>query len=377
MADETKVQEKSIPSWVTTESWMTITNAKAVHRAAYRGVQCVRGLNVHPLPWSTDNLQAIGFHIATRENIHHFLDWCCDVDTEHGGAALLWDVELPPHTPFGKWCFFSCRAQRIVLSNPRPIPDDMYIAALRADWRVMVYIPKDRRTRAMYLTQQSALRKRLGRYDRKPCRNYAATCLLTHPTCAVPRSRSLFGARCFINGIPYDDTVRDNQLCDGVLWTKHVVLVIDKTPSLEEHGTRIRDKLIQAMCVHPTFKRCVTHTWELYGGTDEGSSPTTAVPTGVVRHTNTKASDIGSLAPFLATRAARIHETRGVWPQTISNSLVVLDRVWRWKALQYEPILVELTHTARHIGCQVVMVARRSKDIPKAFRDQVDMVVYV
>ena len=322
-------------------------------------------------------MQAIGFHIATRENIHHFLDWCCDVDTEHGGAALLWDVELPPHTPFGKWCFFSCRAQRIVLSNPRPIPDDMYIAALRADWRVMVYIPKDRRTRAMYLTQQSALRKRLGRYDRKPCRNYAATCLLTHPTCAVPRSRSLFGARCFINGIPYDDTVRDNQLCDGVLWTKHVVLVIDKTPSLEEHGTRIRDKLIQAMCVHPTFKRCVTHTWELYGGTDEGSSPTTAVPTGVVRHTNTKASDIGSLAPFLATRAARIHETRGVWPQTISNSLVVLDRVWRWKALQYEPILVELTHTARHIGCQVVMVARRSKDIPKAFRDQVDMVVYV
>ena len=118
-----------------------ITNTSARHY----GMHYLEGLNTDVLPWNPDTNAQSGLHFAPRDYIHRWLR----VGKEDGSAALLWDVEVPPGVPVEHSVCDEARAHSIILSNPRRIPDDIYMAAVRHNAHSLRFVPNDRRTEAM------------------------------------------------------------------------------------------------------------------------------------------------------------------------------------------------------------------------------------
>ena len=100
--------------------WVKLTNAQGRHF----GVTLTEGLNTDPLPWDGTTRGPGGFHFARLQDIHRWLGVCGE-----GGAAYLWNVKVPPGTPFTDFGN-KAKAHSIILSNRRVVPDHVYASCI-------------------------------------------------------------------------------------------------------------------------------------------------------------------------------------------------------------------------------------------------------
>ena len=125
------------------DRWVKVTNASCVCHGD--GVIFRQGLNIYPR-WNPNPFGGGGIFFARLRHIHH---WLCECG-EDEGATLLWDVDVRQDAKFRDFGH-RAKAQCIVLSNPRRISEDVYLAAVEHSVRNFKYVPRNKRSEAMCL----------------------------------------------------------------------------------------------------------------------------------------------------------------------------------------------------------------------------------
>lgn len=110
-------------------TWVKLTSAKYTNK----GVVFREGLNVDKHPLNTDDdCCAGGIYFTRLEHAHLWVHL-------NGGMTHIWDVKLPKGEPVVE---YECKAKahRIILSNPRPIPQAIWLAAVRVNGMLLQYL---------------------------------------------------------------------------------------------------------------------------------------------------------------------------------------------------------------------------------------------
>lgn len=122
------------------EHWVKLTSSKASH---FGMVYLKAGLykDIHHFRY-TGRCVAGGLHFAPRHQIHRWVRIRPDLDT-------MWDVTIPADAKFQSMFNTKAKASSIVLSNPRRIPEEVWLAALETSHTRLADIPIDFRTPAV------------------------------------------------------------------------------------------------------------------------------------------------------------------------------------------------------------------------------------
>ena len=99
--------------------YVKILNRELNHHGFQYHIGPEPNVDTHPFQ-ATDNCEAGGLYFTTMENAHKFISY----------GTLLVDVEIPKGAKVYELFYGKLKADQIILTNPRPIPLNVYMKAV-------------------------------------------------------------------------------------------------------------------------------------------------------------------------------------------------------------------------------------------------------